>query len=134
MIDYLLKFSSEAEAQDILSTWVGIDEHHNSYWQPKAQSGIMPIRIILSEAIYEDNSDGEITLKTPETQSDGWWLAIARPQRDETLWALTQCLHETDRAAANSGQSYHLRTKLTPEQISSVVRVDPVFAGSQYPF
>lgn len=133
MIDYILSFPSESIAQLAMADWRTTASDGSSTWRPKPQCGIHEITVINQEVVW-DNSDAENPIiATPEIKADGFWMTIATPQINESLWAQAFVLSEHDRSL--SATNHHLlRTKLSPQQIAGVVNIRPVFAGSKYPF
>lgn len=134
MIDYILSFPDEATAIAALPEWGKLDENGDIHWQPKPKCGVMHIQVITQLAVWDYSNSENAAIITPEQVSAGYWMVIAKPSIDENLWASPYVVSEHDRALAVLGQAHILRTKLTPEQIAGVVGVQPVFAGSLYPF
>lgn len=135
MIDYILNFDTQAQAEQALVDWTFTDEENGAVrWKPKPKCGILPIDVILQEAVWDITDPQNPAETTPEIKSGGYWIAIAMTMPDETFWTMPYVISEHDRALANIGQNHLLRTKLTPEQIEGVKSITPVYAGANYPF
>lgn len=128
MIDYLFMFTDEAQAQDTLSEWVT----SGGTWRGKEGCGVMPVKILLADAVIDVNDVDGVTIITDAVYSSYYWVAIACPAVDNDLWAIPQCVHEVDRHKSAPGSVEILRTKLTQQQIDSALKVKPIFAGSIY--
>jgi len=127
MFDYLFKFTDEAEAKDVLASW--LDEEGN--WEASREhAGVLPTQIVRSDAVA--NEEGEIV--TPREVDPAFWLVISLAERDAEIYAVPQCLQETQRPETTPlpVSATILQTKLSPESYSSFLRVDPTFAGAAY--
>ncbi|MEM7620051.1 MAG: hypothetical protein AAF228_06250 [Pseudomonadota bacterium] len=128
MIDHLFKFTTEADAKNKLSVWVDVNaDTSQAYWKPKPKCGLMPVKIVTQEAVYNEDSNGDMVLASPEIFLDGWWLAIACETQDEALWAIPECVLEVDRNTSSQTFQY-MRTKLSAEIVDTIVRITPTFA------
>jgi len=138
MFDYLLKFTDEAAAFAALATteWVGQDENGNAIWATnRPGSGIWPITPVLADAVYDNTDPQNPVLVTAQVNSPNFWLLLMVPERDMGLYDLPGGMHETDRSLADiPGEIFLLRTRLTLAEMNSIVRLEPVPAGSNYPF
>lgn len=135
MIDYIISFPDEATAHAALSDWRYTHaDTGKTRWEPKRKCGIIEISIIHQHAVWDYSDTDNPVLTTPQQLAAGFWMSIATPEPDDDLWSQPYCLSEHDRDLANQGQPHLLRTKLTEQQITDVVGISPVFAGSNYPF
>lgn len=123
MIDYLFRFTSEAETIAALPGY-----HITNKWR---SDYVVPVRIITQEAQWNNiDPDNPLQIMQEET-ANGFWLAIAQPETDAALWALPECMIEADRGG-KTRQSAILRTRLSND-IPSGARIAPVFEGVDYP-
>lgn len=126
MIDHLMRFTDEATAK--------ADPVVGRYWAPASDDGPGSWRgdvCIPGVSVYTPNEDGSRTLFT------GWFIVIALPTLDPSLRDLpgNACRLIADRDAADAGQSFIRYTAADLEPgILSMAKVEPTFAGSNYPF
>lgn len=124
MIDHVLHFDTEAAAQAALP----------SYWTPASKDSPGAWRgdiCIPSVSVYAlDVLGGRVPYL-------GWHIVIALPALDPALRDLpgNACRLITDREAAVRGEPFvrYAAPDMRPA-VLSVARVEPVFAGSSYPF
>ena len=97
-------------------------------WQDDAGRTWMPVRCIVSDAVYDDAGD----LVSPAIEAPGVWMVVRTVERDPYLEADDRCLIVSDSDRATAGLPFVLISKLQPATILG--RIDPVFAGDDYPF
>ncbi len=114
MIDYLFRFSSKTAAIAALPAY-----------------GKEVVAEFPEEKSCHSWGGGVLVHERIETQQGleaGYWLTIARPQIDEALWALPQCMIEADRERGRAGpQDNALRTRFEEGRFTGALIV-PVFA------
>jgi len=120
MIDYILRFSDEAEAISLLSDWRYDGE--NSAWA----GGVLPVKVILQSAVW----DGDATQIKPEIVSEGYWVGLAEEEASSEIWSLPNAIAEMDR---DSGTIIRLRG-FNLAALNNIVAISPVWAGSNYPW
>lgn len=122
MIDHLIKADSEeamiALVGAYLNLHVAATEDEPARWR---QDISFPCKVI-------DRSDPESPVALPY-----FYLWVALPEIDETLAGLPECVIVADRAAAERGESFVLWATLPATELD-VYSVEPVIAGSNYPF
>lgn len=120
MIDHLIRFNSEAEAIEALPQFYAEDWDRSiclpnvKVWKP-------------AEDVVSADVDGN-ELRTHIYQPY-WYIIISKPERDLSL----SCILVTDREAALAGQPFVRFTLIPWDQMNSY-RMEPTFAGSNYPF
>lgn len=125
MIDYLLCYASESEAMADLPAYVA-DIDGTQHWDGSCViPGVCCYRITGEETV-SDPELGDYTRPITE-DIDGWYLIIARPERDAALEG-PACMLIADRDSR-----VILHTITTPEDLATL-HLEPAFAGSDYPF
>lgn len=127
MIDYLLRYTDEATAMAALGA------HLLQAIEPGARlwdaSCVIPdvraYRITGSEIV--DDGMGSTYEREIRAYLPGWYIIIARPERDPALES-EACVLIGDR---ETGAVLHTIT--TPEDLATLY-LEPTFAGSAYPF
>ncbi len=89
----------------------------------------MPVRCILTDAIY-DASSGELV--TPAVEAPGAWMVVRASEVQPDLLDDPRCLIVTDSDRAARGEPFVLVMRLQPDTLLG--RIEPVFAGDRYPF
>lgn len=127
MIDYLLRYSDEAAAMDALPGFAlgGVVPGAREWDASCTIAGVEVYRVTGTETV-EDGLGGTFE-RAIRDYLPGWYIIIARPAHDAALEG-DACVLIADRAA---GVVLHAIT--TPEDLETL-RVEPIFAGSDYPF
>lgn len=96
------------------------------------------IRVVLADAQWDMTDPQNPVLVSPEQLVPGWYCIIACDTLNEALRDLPDnaCRLITDRDAAANGQPFILyrAPDLTDETMAAVVRIEPTYLGSNYPF
>lgn len=121
MIDHILLYANDIDREGDWPT----PEDASPSWTDGDRS-IMPTRVVISRAIYDDNGE-EVSA---EVLAPGSYLVIRTPYRDAELEAMDECIIVTDAELMASGLPYVIKCTLLPETILG--QVDPVWAGSPY--
>ena len=124
MIDHLMQFDDEPAAIAALSAY-----RAGGAWVAPFGEACMPVAILFAEAAY----DGE-DLVTPAIYDPEYWVAITAAQELPALVAMPELMMVTDRAAAAAGDPCLVRSRRDLETVNSILRVEPVWAGSVYPW
>ena len=124
MIDHLLQFGDEPAAIAALSAY-----RAGGAWAAPFGEAVMPVEILFAEAVY----DGE-ELVTPAVYDPEFWVAITAATELPSLVAMPELMIVTDRAAATAGDPSLIRSRRNLETVNSILRVEPVWAGSVYPW
>ncbi len=124
MIDHLLRFADEAtaKADPVVGTYFVSDGQGGGVWRGDV--------CISAASVYQ------VTDTDPQPYP-GWFIVISLPNVSADLQgvAANGCRLITDRRAANLGQDFVLYTAPDIEtDFLSVGRIEPLFAGSNYPF
>lgn len=134
MIDYLLSYADEATAlTDLTGTSFVVSPEGGAMWNP---STVFPgLRLCTAVATY----DAEGVPLTPDVLIDAqFWLLLSADESapNEAITARAACQVAANREAALAGQPFIYQTGLRadPAQITSIVRIDGLPAGSAYPF
>jgi hypothetical protein len=131
MIDYIFRFADEAAAIAALPDHGSHDE--DSVWRWNG-SYAMPVKVIVG---YEDGGTDPETgaAITLPVYAESYFVAIASRERDADLWAIPECVSESDRAmaAADPSSGWLLNTRLTDAELAGST-VTPTWAGSNYPW
>lgn len=127
MIDHLLRFSNEATAMAALPAFVSEGTEPGALiWDMTCViPDVAAYRITGTEAI--DDGEGGTYEREIREYLPGWYLIIARPERDPALEG-DACVLIGDR---ETGAVLHAIT--TPEDLATLY-LEPTFAGSAYPF
>lgn len=133
MIDALLTAPNEATLAALLPHYrIPADAESPARWGHATDrvDFIPGVRMIRAEAVLDEA--GEIL--TPADIVEGWTICIRRRDRDPALeqTGLPYLIADADKAAR--GEPFILATNYVAEQIAGIVRVEPVCAGSRYPF
>lgn len=128
-IDNLMRFEDAAAARAALaSRWDDL-----SGW---AGDVIEPVVVVYADAVHgePDPETGDAPLITPPVVADGHWMIAVTDGPDADLLARDECRLATDRAAAAAGEPFGVLCREAPETIDAVLRIEPLFGGSAYPF
>lgn len=127
MIDYLLRFPDEANALAALATHTveGIEPSLREWDTSCVIPDVRAYRITGSEIV--DDGMGSTYEREIRAYLPGWYIIIARPERDSALES-EACVLIGDR---ETGAVLHAIT--TPEDLATLY-LEPTFAGSAYPF
>ncbi len=123
MIDHLRRYDTEAEALT--------DPLVAAY---RTEGGWDTSRVIAGCRVYTVTStttDGEGNPVETREYLPYWYLWIAVPAVIEPLRG--QCIIIADREASLAGQSFIIETLMPPEALA-LYQIEPVIAGSDYPF
>lgn len=124
MIDHLLRFPNEAAAIVACSQFRPAEGWDTSQVVPGC-------RVYIVTGTSTDPETGapvEVREYLPY-----WYLWVALPALDEALTAMPECMIAADREAAGRGEPYALFSRIPAENLPSYF-VEPVIAGSRYPF
>lgn len=141
MIDHLIEFASRQAAAEALG---GFYDAETERWLLPAHvilniggANDESIRVILSEAVWDNTDPMNPVLATPETLAAGWYCIVAKDALDPALRDLPDhaCRLIADRQAALAGQSFirYTAADLDPALLGTA-RVEPTPAGANYPF
>ena len=126
MLDYLLCYPTEADALAALPAYA-----RGGAWDAS--------RVIPGVSVYRDTGietvpDGAGGAYEGEVRAPlaGWYLVIACQDREPGLEG-EACMLIADRDAASRGEPCIIHTITTAEDLATL-RLEPVFAGSSYPF
>lgn len=127
MIDHLLRYPDEATAMAALPTYVSEgSEPGTRLWDLTCViPDVRAYRIAGTEAV--DDGEGGTYAREIREYLSGWYIIIARAERDPTLGG-ESCVLIGDR---ETGAVLHAIT--TPEDLATLY-LEPTFAGSNYPF
>jgi hypothetical protein len=134
MIDHLMTFSSEAAAKAdpvVGPYWIDDGQGSGGAWRGDC--------CIPGIFVWRPADQSVVTLPDGSTSIirrpyDGnWRLAIAHLQPNPVLCASPACHLVTDRDAAAAGQPFVLQSVLSAAELATLA-LEPVFAGSNYPF
>ena len=138
MIDHLLNFPDEAAAQVALPTyWVPATDDSPGAWRGDVCIPGVSVYAVTGTTTVTDPDTGQSFEQDVRQAYSGWFIVVSRPMLDPALRDLPNnaCRLITDRDAADRGDSFILYTApdLDPA-VLSVAHVEPLFAGSDYPF
>ena len=140
MIDHLLRFNTEAAAQG--------DPVVGRYWTPASGDGPGAWRgdvcipgvscyAVTGTETVTDPQTGQSYQREVRSVFPGWWIVIALATLDPALRDLPggACRLIADRDAAGRGETFvrYLASDIDPASLAAS-RVEPSFAGSDYPF
>lgn len=128
-IDNLMRFEDAAAARAALaSRWDDL-----SGW---AGDVIEPVAVVYTDAVHgePDPETGDTPLITPAVVADGHWMIVVTDGPDPDLLGREECRLATDRAAAAAGEPFGLVCREEAATIDAVLRIEPLFGGSSYPF
>lgn len=127
MIDHLLRYPDEQTAMAALPAYIseGIEPGTLLWNTAHVLPDVKAYRVTGAEAI--DDGEGGTYEHEVREYLPGWYLIIARPERDAALEG-EACVLIGDR---DSGAVLHTIT--TPEDLATLY-LEPTFAGSSYPF
>jgi hypothetical protein len=127
MIDYLLRFADEAAAIAALPAHLlpGIEPGVLRWDETYVLPDVRAYRITGTEVT--DDGEGGTYEREVREYLPGWFIIIARPERDPALES-EACVLIGDR---ETGAVLHAIT--TPEDLATLY-LEPTFAGSNYPF
>lgn len=133
MIDALMTAPDEATLAALLPQYrLPADAESPARWGHATDrvDFILGVRLIRAEAVIDDA--GEVI--TPADVVEGFTLCIRRRDQDPALeqTGLPYLIADADKAAR--GEPFILATNYAAEQIAGIARVEPVWAGSRYPF
>lgn len=123
MIDHLRRYDNEAEAL--------ADQLVAAY---RTEDGWDTSRVIPGCQVYtitDATTDGEGNEVETREYLPYWYLWVAEREVVEALRG--QCIVIADREAAARGEPFIVETMMQPEQLP-LYRIEPVIAGSVYPF
>ena len=127
MLDHILCYASASDRPagplDEVGQPLGL-----SSWEDDAGRTWMPVRCIITDAIYDDAGG----LVSAAAEAPGVWMVVRTVRRDQDLEADDRCLIVSDSDRAAAGLPFVFLSKLQPDTILG--RIDPVFAGDNYPF
>jgi hypothetical protein len=133
MFDHLLTFETEDAAKAALPSY-GSEVDGTWNWN---ESACLPnVAIVLSDAVW-DYSDPESPVEvSPRETFPGWHIVVSLPQRSAELEGLpgNACRLVASRALMGTGEFLVYTAPDLDLGIVSSARIDPVFAGAEYPF
>jgi hypothetical protein len=124
MIDHLLHFEDKAACDAVFQP----PADGSPAWLEE-RGTVMPVRLVVADAVYDPELDA-ITM--PEAIATGYWVACRCEIKSEVLVAMPECLTVTDTARAKAGVPYVLLSRIASDTV--LARVEPVFAGDDYPW
>lgn len=133
MIDALITAPNEATLAAILPQYrIPADGESPARWGHATDrvDFILGVRLIRAEAVLDEA--GEII--TPADIVEGFTICIRRRDRDPALEATGLPYLVADADKADRGEPFVLATNYSAEQIAGIIKVEPVWAGSSYPF
>jgi hypothetical protein len=136
VFDHLLVFNNEAQALAQLQSF-GLSHNDRGNWTWDLSRVNPDIKIITQEAVWDRTDPQAPELITPEEVAPGFWVMAATTDLRVGMRDLpdNKCHHIRDRDKANAGQAFMEFVSSETRDIDvDVVRISPVFAGSQYPF
>jgi len=97
---------------------------------------VVPVVVVYADAVYgtPDPETGDAPLITPAVVANGHWMIAVTDGPDADLLGREECRLATDRAAAVAGEPFGFLCREAPEVIDAVLRIEPLFGGSSYPF
>lgn len=125
MIDYLFVHPTEADAA--VSPLLASYRVGDAWDLSRVIPGVSVYRITGTETLT-DPETGVSWEREARDPLDGWFLVLALPERVEELDGSPSCVLVADR---DSGTILHTIT--TAEDLATL-GIEPVFAGSDYPF
>lgn len=127
-VDHLVRYPDEAAAIADLAPW-----RAGGAWVGNILPGV---HIVYTDAVWgdPDPETGERSLVTPAVLGAEWYAIIATHGLDAGLAGREACILITDRDAAIEGRPFVLRSGLEEAALAAVLRVEPTYAGSAYPF
>ena len=127
MIDYLLRFASETQAMDALPVFAPDFSPEPRSWDTSCcLPNVRCFRDLGTETIADPDM-GEITMPLRE-YLPGWYVIVALDTRDDGAFPADAVVLIADRDA---GTILHT---ITTQADLATLRLEPVFAGSDYPF
>ena len=131
-VDHLFRFADEAEGRSALpGFW-------NVVWRGDCCIPGVSVYEVTGTETITDPDTGQIYEQETRQPFADWWIVIALPALDPNLRDLpgAACQLIADREAAARGDPnflIYLAPDIEPLMLS-VCRVEPTFAGSEYPF
>lgn len=126
MLDYLLCYPTEADALAALPAYA-----RGGAWDAsRVIPGVSVYRVAGTEMV-PDGAGGTYEREVRAPLS-GWYLVIACQNREPGLEG-EACMLIADRNAASRGEPF-VRHAITTAEDLATLRLEPVFAGSTYPF
>lgn len=125
MIDYLFVHPTEADAA--ASTLLAPYRSGNAWDLSCTIPGVSVFRITGAETVPDDEA-GVTWERDVRTPLAGWFMVLALDERDAALDASSACVLIADRT---SGTILHT---ITSDEDLATLGIEPVFAGSDYPF
>jgi hypothetical protein len=120
MIDHLLAFADEASAKAdtiVGQYWIAGGSEAGGAWRGDVCIPAAQVVVAATGAPYDSL----------------WRIVIAKDAQDQDLAASPACHLVADRAAAAAGQPFIIRSNLSLTELALLI-LQPVFAGSNYPF
>lgn len=133
MIDALITAPDEATLAALLPQYrIPADAESPARWGHATDrvDFIPGVTMFRAEAVIDDAGD----VITPAVLVEGFTLCIRSRDRDPALEATGLPYLVADADKADRGEAFVLATSYSPEQIGGIIRVEPVWAGSLYPF
>lgn len=139
MYDHLMRFETEndAKADPVMAAYwhAGQDEEPGSWDTSRCIPGVSVYAVTGTETV-DDGQGGEYEREVRESYS-GWFINVALPVMSAELRDVdgNACRLIASREAADLGQPFlvYVAPDMVPE-ILGEARVEPTFAGSNYPF
>lgn len=133
MIDALITAPDEATLAALLPQYrIPADAESPAHWGHAMDrvDFIPDVKMIRAEAVLDE--EGEVI--TPADIVEGFTICIRRRDRDPALeqTGLPHLVADADKA--DRGEPFIIATSYSADQIAGIVRVEPVWAGSGYPF
>lgn len=138
MIDHLFSFADEAAAQAALSSyWIPASEDGPGTWRGDVCIPGVSVYAITGTEALTDPETGQSYDREIREPYPGWYIVVALPAIHSVLRDLPDaaCRLIADRDAANRGENFirYVAADMDPA-VLSVAKVEPIFAGSSYPF
>lgn len=140
MFDHLMNFADEATAKAdpvVGRYWLADpDLPAGGAWRGDVCIPGLAVYQVTGTQAVTDPTTGQTYQQDIRQPYPGWWIAIALPALDPALQADAGCVLITDRgkaAAGEPGWQLYAAPSVTPQDLAAT-RVEPTFAGSNYPF
>lgn len=128
MIDHLMTFASEADARDdpVVGTYF-VD----GQWRSDICVAGVFVWMPASNTIGTDPNGTPYVVR--QSYDANWRVIIAKAAPDPSLTSLSSCHLVADREGAAAGRPFILQSILSEAALADLA-LEPMFAGSNYPF
>ena len=137
MIDHLIRFASESDAQadPVAAAYWHDDGQGGGAWDgARCIAGVQVWRPVDDTTEQIEGPGGELITVTLHAYLPYWYLMVSLAAVDAALRDHPACMLVADRAKANVGDpNFVIYTPIPPENLSDYL-LAPVFSGSNYPF